>query len=93
MGALGGLGAAEAGQEFYRRFKAGETPDIPGMMISGMGVVGGLASMAPHPIVRGLGVAASGVSPLGLYLLDKMRGKIPPEMAMRGPMPEMPVVP
>lgn len=74
MGGLGGLGAAEAGQEFYSRYKAG---DVPGMMISGVGALGGLASVAPHPIVRGLGVAASGVSPLGLYLLDKMRGKIP----------------
>lgn len=74
MGALGGLGAAEGGQEFYERYKQG---DIPGMVLSGIGTVGGLASVVPHPIIRGLGVGASAVSPLALYLLDKMRGKVP----------------
>ena len=80
MGALGGLGAAEGGQEFYDRYKQG---DIPGMILSGIGTVGGLASVVPHPIVRGVGVAASSVSPLALYLLDKMRGKVPPEALMQ----------
>lgn len=80
MGALGGLGAAEGGQEFYERYKQG---DIPGMVLSGVGAVGGLASVVPHPIVRGIGVAASSVSPLALYLLDKMRGKVPPEALMQ----------
>lgn len=80
MGALGGLGAAESGQEFYDRYKKG---DIPGMVLSGIGTVGGLASVVPHPIVRGIGVGASAVSPLALYLLDKMRGKVPPEALMQ----------
>lgn len=72
MGALGGLGAAEGGQEFYNRYKQG---DIPGMILSGVGALGGLATAVPHPLVRGVGAAASGISPLTLYLLDKMRGK------------------
>lgn len=80
MGALGGLGAAESGQEFYSRYKQG---DIPGMVLSGLGTVGGLASAVPHPIVRGIGVGVSTVSPLALYLLDKMRGKVPPEALMQ----------
>jgi hypothetical protein len=79
-GALGGLGAAEGAQEFHQRYKAG---DVPGMLLSGMGTVGGLASAFPHPIVRGVGMALSGASPLTLYLLDKMRASgqsVPPEM-------------
>lgn len=79
-GALGGLGAAEGAQEFQQRYKAG---DVPGMFLSGMGTVGGLASAFPNPIVRGIGMTMSGVSPLTLYLLDKMRASgnaPPPEM-------------
>lgn len=79
-GALGGLGAAEGAQEFYKRYKAG---DIPGMMISGVGTLGGLATAVPNPIVRGVGTAISGASPLTLYLLDKMRqsgAEVPPEI-------------
>lgn len=79
-GALGGLGAAEGVQEFQKRYQAG---DIPGMMLSGMGVLGGLASVVPHPITRGVGTMVSGASPLTLYLLDKMRAserQAPPDM-------------
>jgi hypothetical protein len=79
-GALGGLGAAESGQEFYDRYKKG---DIPGMMISGIGALGGAASVVPHPVVRGVGLAASGISPLALYLLDKMRGGANPPPALQ----------
>lgn len=79
-GALGGLGAAEGAQEFYQRYKAG---DVPGMLLSGMGTIGGLATAFPHPVVRGVGTMVSGASPLTLYLLDKMRAaerQAPPDM-------------
>lgn len=79
-GALGGLGVAEGAQEFQKRYQAG---DIPGMMLSGMGMLGGLASVVPHPITRGVGTVVSGASPLTLYLLDKMRAaerQAPPDM-------------
>lgn len=81
-GALGGLGAAESGQEFFERYKKG---DIPGMMISGLGALGGVASVVPHPIVRGVGMAATGISPLALYLLDKVRGGANPPPVLSTP--------
>lgn len=71
-GALGGLSAAESGQEFMKRY---QDKDIPGMMISGAGVGGGALQMFPHPAARGLGAGLSAASPLTMYLYDKLRGK------------------
>ena len=71
-GALGGLSMAESGQEFFDRYKQG---DVPGMMISGAGAVGGGMQMVPHPATRTLGAGLSAASPLTMYLYDKLRAK------------------
>jgi hypothetical protein len=68
-GALGGLGMAEAGQEFMKRQAAG---DVPGQALAGMGVVGGGLAMVPNPMAKALGAALSTASPLSLYLRDKI---------------------
>ena len=69
-GALGGLGAAESGQEFMKRRAEG---DVPGQFMAGLGVAGGMAAMAPNPLVKILGGALSAASPLSLYLYDKIK--------------------
>lgn len=71
-GALGGLSMAESGQEFFNRYKQG---DIPGMMISGAGAVGGGMQMLPAPQAKALGAGLSAASPLTMYLYDKLRGR------------------
>jgi len=74
-GALGGLGVAESGQEFMKRQAAG---DVPGQIMAGMGIAGGAAAMAPHPLAKILGGALSAASPLSLYLYDKIKNSQPP---------------
>jgi hypothetical protein len=69
-GALGGASAGYQGQEAFDRYQKG---DMTGATVAGMGVLGGLASMVPHPATRALGAAASTVSPAALAVLDKMR--------------------
>lgn len=71
-GALGGLSMAESGQEFFNRYKQN---DIPGMMISGAGAVGGGMQMLPAPQAKALGAGLSAASPLTMYLYDKLRGR------------------
>jgi hypothetical protein len=83
-GALGGLGAAESGQEFMKRQAAG---DMPGQIMAGMGVAGGAAAMAPHPLVKVLGGALSAASPLSLYLYDKIKNSPQPLPKPRVPEP------
>lgn len=73
-GALGGLSMAESGQEFYNRYKAG---DIPGMMISGAGAVGGGMQMMPSPVARVAGMGLSAASPLAMAVYDKLRSESP----------------
>ena len=68
-GALGGLGMAEAGQEFMKRQAAG---DVPGQVMAGMGIAGGGLAMVPNPMAKALGAALSTASPLSLYLRDKI---------------------
>ena len=73
-----GLGAASAGYQgtdaYNRLF--GQDRDIPGGIISGIGALGSLASMAPHPLIRGAGTALGAVSPLALMAYDKyVRGQ------------------
>jgi hypothetical protein len=68
-GALGGLGMAESGQEFMKRRAAG---DVPGQVMAGMGVAGGALAMVPNPMAKALGAALATVSPLSLYLRDKI---------------------
>jgi len=69
-GVLGGLGTMESYKEYEARQKAN---DPIGQALAGLGVAGGLAALAPHPVPKYLGMGASAISPLGLYLLDKYR--------------------
>lgn len=69
-GALSGLGAAELGQEAYRRSQEGD--DI-GKYIAGIGAAGAAASLFPTLPTRVGGGAIATLSPLVLYLYDKMR--------------------
>jgi hypothetical protein len=73
-----GLSAASTGYQgadaYNRLF--GPDRDIPGGVISGIGALGSLASMAPHPILRGAGTALGAISPLALMAYDKyVRGQ------------------
>jgi hypothetical protein len=67
---LGGASAGYQGQEAANRYQRG---DMAGATIAGVGALGGLASMIPHPATRALGLGASTVSPAALAVLDKMR--------------------
>lgn len=69
-GVLGGATTGFQGQEAFSRYQKG---DMPGTAIAGVGALGGLASMVPHPATRALGAAASTVSPAALAVLDKLR--------------------
>jgi len=69
-GLLGGATTGYQGQEAFDRYQKG---DMAGTAIAGMGALGGLASMIPHPATRALGATASAVSPAALAVLDKMR--------------------
>lgn len=69
-GALGGLGVAESGQEFFQRRAAG---DVPGQFLAGMGMVGGGMAMVPNPMAKAIGASLATASPLSLYLYDKIR--------------------
>jgi len=73
-GALGGLSVAESVQELDKRHREGDTV---GQALAGLGVAGGLAQLAPHPVPKYLGMGASAISPLSLYLWDKMGRKMP----------------
>jgi len=67
---LGGASAGYQGQEAFNRYQKG---DMTGATVAGLGALGGLASMVPHPATRALGATASVVSPAALAVLDKMR--------------------
>jgi hypothetical protein len=69
-GVLGGANTGFQGQEAFSRYQKG---DMPGTAIAGVGALGGLASMVPHPATRALGATASTVSPAALAVLDKLR--------------------
>jgi hypothetical protein len=68
-GALGGYGAVSSAEEAYNRAKQG---DKTGAMIAGTGGLGVLATI-PHPLAKGIGLAASAASPLTLMALDRAR--------------------
>jgi hypothetical protein len=67
---LGGASTGYQSQEAFNRYQKG---DMTGATIAGVGALGGLASMVPHPATRALGATASAVSPAALAVLDKMR--------------------
>jgi len=73
MTGLGLAGAGYEGTEAFNRFRSG---DIPGGVISSVGALGSLASMAPHPLVRGAGTVAGVASPLALQGYDYLREKL-----------------
>ena len=74
--AMTGLGLAGAGYEGTEAFNRLRNNDYPGAVISGVGALGSLASMAPHPLVRGAGTVASVASPLALQGYDYLREKL-----------------
>jgi hypothetical protein len=69
---LGGLGAAELGQEAFRR---GSEGDVIGSMIAGGGALGSAASLLPFPQTRVGGPIMALTSPLALYLYDKAKDR------------------
>ena len=79
---LGGASAGYQGQEAFNRYQKG---DMAGTAIAGMGALGGLASMVPHPATRALGATASAVSPAALAVLDKMRSMNQPPQVPASP--------
>jgi hypothetical protein len=68
-GALGGYGAVSSAEEAYNRAQAG---DKKGAMTAGAGGLGVLAAL-PHPLAKGVGLAAGAISPLALMALDRAR--------------------
>lgn len=70
FGALGGLGVAEGVMEAKHR---AETGDVPGAALASAGALGSLLSLFPP--MRIVGAASTIASPLGMVLLDRLRGK------------------
>jgi hypothetical protein len=70
FGALGGLGVAEGAMEAKHR---AETGDVPGAALASAGALGSLLSLFPP--MRIVGAASTIASPLGMVLLDRLRGK------------------
>jgi len=71
-GALAGFGAGSQGMEAAERFNRG---DMLGAGIAGVGALGGVAGMIPHPLTRGIGTAVSMASPLALSILDRIHNQ------------------
>jgi len=69
-GGLGGYDIAEA----MKRYESGDTP---GALIQGVGGLGALASLLPHPVPRLLGGGLSLMSMPALYMYEAMTGKRP----------------
>lgn len=74
-GALAGAGAGFGGQEAVERFNRG---DYPGAAIAGVGALGSLASMVPHPVTRAIGTGVGMASPLALSVLDRLHNQPAP---------------
>lgn len=71
-GALGGFGAGSQGMDAAERFKRG---DMLGAGVAGVGALGSMASMIPHPLTRGIGTAVGLASPLALSVLDRIHNQ------------------
>jgi hypothetical protein len=69
-GALGGYGAVMSAEEVMDRVR---NKDPMGATIAGIGGLGGVLAAVPHPLAKGVGLAASAMSPLALMALDRMR--------------------
>ena len=71
-----GIVGATAGYDAADAWNRAQKGDIPGAIVSGIGTVGGLASLAPHPLVRGVGTAvAMGAPALNMYLDQSRKEK------------------
>jgi hypothetical protein len=70
-----GIGAASAGYQGTDAYNRLRNRDIPGAVLSGVGALGSVASMVPHPLTRGIGTALGIVSPLALQAYDAYRGE------------------
>jgi hypothetical protein len=68
--ALAGASGGAQAQEASTRLQSG---DRTGAAIAGVGALGSLASMVPHPATRALGAGASMASPAALAVLDRLR--------------------
>ena len=71
-GALAGAGAGFGAQEATDRYNRG---DMLGAGIAGVGALGSMASMIPHPLTRGIGTAVGMASPLALSVLDRIHNQ------------------
>ena len=70
LGALGGAGAGYSAYDAYDRYMQG---DVPGAALSAIGALGGAASLAPHPIARGVGLATTAAVPFLADLYDRYK--------------------
>lgn len=70
-----GISAASAGYQGTDAYNRLRNRDIPGAVLSGVGALGSVASMVPHPLTRGIGTALGIVSPLALQAYDYYRGE------------------
>jgi hypothetical protein len=71
-GALAGAGAGFGAQEAMDRYNRG---DMLGAGVAGVGALGSMASMIPHPLTRGIGTAVGMASPLALSVLDRIHNQ------------------
>jgi hypothetical protein len=70
-----GIGAASVGYHGTDASNRISHRDIPGAVLSGVGALGSVASMVPHPLTRGIGTALGITSPLALQAYDAYRGE------------------
>lgn len=70
-----GISAASAGYQGTDAYNRLRNRDIPGAILSGVGALGSVASMVPHPLTRGIGTALGIASPLALQAYDYYRGE------------------
>lgn len=70
-----GISAASAGYQGTDAYNRARSGDIPGAVMSGVGALGSMASMVPHPLTRGIGTALGIASPLALQVYDSYRDK------------------
>ena len=70
-----GISAASAGYQGTDAYNRARSGDIPGAVLSGVGALGSMASMVPHPLTRGIGTALGITSPLALQVYDSYRDK------------------
>lgn len=68
-----GIAGAASGFDVADAWNRVQEGDYLGATVSGIGALGGLAALAPHPIVKGVGTAISMGAPILNTYLDKTR--------------------